>query len=67
MSVGRIARSWIHAEGVIPQEKARERGDPSGNGQVSIYWHNLLGPDEFLGAHHDFLILGKDPSAVDPS
>jgi hypothetical protein len=29
MSVGRIARSWIHAEGVMLQEKASRRGDPS--------------------------------------
>jgi hypothetical protein len=29
MRVGRTTRSWIHAESVTLQKKARERGDPS--------------------------------------
>jgi hypothetical protein len=28
--VAEAALSWIHAEGVIPQERAPKRGDPSG-------------------------------------
>jgi len=26
------------------------------------HWPQWEKPDEFLGAHHDFLILGQDPS-----